>query len=166
MKKSGKFKRDLSLEFGGSLLVGKRHSSRPLSSKRPTHLVLKARNQMLLLRRRKLVEHLIAKFGWKFGLRLYKIGVHSDHVHTSLRTFSRKQYNAFVRAVTSELVRLIPGLQWALRPYTRIGDWGRGFGNVIRYIIRNILEADLILDAEAAVESIRRFVSRLSADSA
>lgn len=157
MTKNRFFERDLSLEFGGSLLVGKRHGTRPLNGKKPIHLVLKARDPWLLLRNRKLVEHIFAKYAQKFGVKLYRLGVHSDHTHASVRSASRAQYNAFVRAVTAELVRLISGLRWALRPYTRIGEWGRDFRNVLRYIERNILEGNFLFEADALVERLRRF---------
>lgn len=156
MRKKQFFERDLSLEFGGSLLVGKRHATRPLSAKHPTHLVLKALNQWLLLRNRKLVGQVFLKYSRKFDIPLYLLGVHSDHTHASVRTKSRARYNAFVRAVTAELVRLIPGLRWALRPYTRIGQWGRDFRNVLRYIRRNILEGDFLFAADDLVASFRR----------
>ncbi|HMN68428.1 MAG TPA: hypothetical protein PKC28_07800 [Bdellovibrionales bacterium] len=53
MKQLNLFKEKRQIEFGGSLLVGKRRARRPIATKSPTHLVLKATTSFRLLRRRR-----------------------------------------------------------------------------------------------------------------
>ena len=151
MKQTSFFKKQKA-EFGGTLLVGKRKSARPLNSKFPTHLVLKASNSNLLLRHQKIVRDTLFKYAEKFGIKIYEFGVHVDHVHIAIRTPSRILYVRWIRAITSVLVQKISGLCWKLRPYTRLGNWGRAFDFLRNYIRKNRREGDNILSAFEYVE--------------
>jgi hypothetical protein len=138
-------------EFGGSLLVGKRHSTRPLDFRVSKHLVLKADEDGLLLKNQASVQFIVSRFAKKFEITLYSLAVQSDHIHFSLSIPNREQYKRWIRAVSSQLVANIPGLKWTLRPYTRVVSWGWNFENVQNYIFRNQLQANFLFAAEMRI---------------
>ncbi len=132
------------LSYGGSLAQGKRKSTRPLSFKRSTHLVLKTSDHVQLLRHRSSVEVIVNRFSKRFGIKIYQLAIHTDHVHIHVKLNNRILYCRWIRAVTSQLACRIKGLKWSLRPFTRVVSWGRDFKRVIDYIRFNIVEAEFI----------------------
>lgn len=150
--------RDQKVEFGGSLLIGKRRRRRPLSAKLPTHLVLKAVRSDLLLRRQSTIRHTLFFYGTKFGIKIYECGIHADHIHLAIRTPNRVLYVRWIRSVASVLVQRIGGLSWKFRPYTRLANWGRPFLRLKKYIQRNQREGDALL---AAHELYERFLEQI-----
>ena len=146
------FKDKIELSFGGSKLKGVRKSARPLSTKRPVHLVLKATNAFFLLRQMKCVEQVLGKYGKRFGVQIYELGVQADHLHICLRISNRDGYRKWIRAVASVLVVQISGLKWHLRPFTRIGSWGQDFKRVGNYIKKNRTEGEFMLNAHLRVD--------------
>ena len=143
-------------EHGGSLARGRRKVRRPLASRRPIHLVLKARNSFVLLKNRKLVSALIEKMCRRFGIQLYQVAVHADHVHLTLQIAERSSYVKWIRAVTGALVLKCANLSWKLIPYTRIASWGRDFLNLKNYLTFNEREGDFIIEAHAMLMNFRR----------
>jgi REP element-mobilizing transposase RayT len=139
-------------QFGGSLLAGSRKTVRPLTSKKPVHLVLKATNSFQLIKNKKLVEFLTHKYAHKFGIKVYEKAVHADHIHLAVQVPNRILYVRWIRALTSVLVKRIRNLKWKLRPYTRVADWGRPFRNLKKYIFGNRLEGDFMAAANARVD--------------
>lgn len=155
MKQISFFESKVELEHGGSLAKGKRKTARPLSLKRPLHLVLKASSPDLLLRFRPQIRALNRRLCVKFGIIEYKLAVHADHLHMAIRIHSRRMYCAWIRALTGLLVKLIPGLKFSLRPYTLILSWGRQFTSTMAYIQHNQNEGDLMLLALSRMENWR-----------
>lgn len=140
--------------YGGSLLKGKRKSARPLDSKKPLHLVLKATNSFALLRNQKLIEQLNAKMSQRFGVKVYSIAVQADHIHLNISFASRRIYTMWIRALTGALARKIQKLKFKFLPFTRIGSWGRDFKTVQNYILKNRIEGDFLLTAHASADRI------------
>lgn len=149
MKQLKLFNESISKEFGGSLLKGKRKKKRPIDTRKPMHLVFKAKNPDKLLREVKPVRQMICKYANQVRLKIFSIAVHADHIHICLRVDDRTSYVKWVRALTSRLVQLLPGLKWALRPYTRIMEWGRDLKRVISYLTKNRNEARIIVDGHS-----------------
>lgn len=139
-------------QFGGSLLVGCRKERRPLSSKLPIHLVLKATDSVLLLRNKKQVEQILRTYSKKLGVKIYSLAVQYDHIHLAVRAMNRSVYVRWIRAVTSVLAQRLTGLKWKLRPFTRIASWGRDFIRLKNYILGNWREGNFIADAHARVD--------------
>jgi REP element-mobilizing transposase RayT len=152
MKQFKLFKEKTNLSFGGSELKGRRKSARPLDSKRPTHIILKATNPYHLLRHRRIVNETIEQCSRKFGVRVYESAVQADHIHLGVKIPSRFLYRAWIRALTSILVRKVVGLKWHLRPYTKIGSWGRQFNTLIQYIRANQECGDFIFQAHECAD--------------
>lgn len=154
-------------EHGGTLLVGKRRKQRPLSLKKPLHLVLKsdfAYGSRSLLRHRPLIEKVINKAKKRFAIRVYELAVVSNHIHILVKGQSRRELQNFFRVVAGhiaqELLRRIPVLPservkrggaseirekenkfWQTRIYSRIVGWGREYLGLKMYVILNALEA-------------------------
>lgn len=125
---------------GGELVPGRRKSRRPLARKAPIHLTLKARRSYLLEFEDEILT-LARRFAEKYGVVLYDAAVNRDHLHFILRIPSREAYNRFIRVFTGALARKLEKGLWLLRPFTRIGAWGRDFRNMRRYLRKNRDEA-------------------------
>lgn len=128
------------LKFGGELLKGKRKGRRPLCTKRPIHLVLRAK-QHRLKANEATVRLEIARAGKRWGIRIYQWAIVSDHIHLLIRVSTRSAYKFFVQRV-SGVVALRLGINWLFRPFTRIVAWGLGFKRAKNYIEMNFFESE------------------------
>lgn len=134
-------------EFGGSLLVGRRKESRPLSTKHPIHLVLRSEIPGIFNPGNQSLESLIRTTAKKFGVKIYDLALNWSHIHMVIRIRNRENYNAFIRGLTGTIARKIQISKkltekiFTLRPFTRVLNWGRDFRNVLQYQIMNQLEA-------------------------
>ncbi len=129
------------LEFGGELLVGKRKSRRPISTKRPIHLVIRAQvgQSTAFTRQRDWVVSLTKKYAAKFNIQIYQSGLEYNHLHLVIKTDRRESLHSFLRATTGVLAKQLK-IKWIYRPYTRVLAWGRDFKNTLKYVIQNELE--------------------------
>ncbi len=160
MKQLKLFNDEAPKEFGGSLAAGKRKNLRPLDTRNPIHLVLKAKDSDALLENKERIIALLKKYAEKFGLKIYGIGVSADHIHFSLLIQSRPAYNRWVRTVTGRLAIEVKGLKWRFIPFTRVGSWGRDFKKLQAYIQRNDGEGEFILGAHQEVARFEKDIYR------
>ncbi len=154
-------------EHGGTFSLGKRRKKRPLSLKKPLHLVLRsdfAFGSRSLLRHRPLIEKVLAKAKKRFSIRIYEMAIVSNHIHIMIKGRTRQDLQNFFRVVAGhiaqELLRQFPVLPsertkqggasktrekenrfWQTRIYSRIVSWGREYSNVKEYVVQNALEA-------------------------
>jgi REP element-mobilizing transposase RayT len=134
-------------EFGAALLVGRRKERRPLSTKHPIHLVLRSELSGIFNPGNRSLENLIRSKAKKFGIKVYDLALNWSHIHVVIRIRNRESDNAFIRALTGTIARKIQISQgqvrkiFALRPFTRILNWGRDFKQVLQYQIINQMEA-------------------------
>ncbi|MGE0632455.1 MAG: transposase [Pseudobdellovibrionaceae bacterium] len=138
------------LEFGGSLLLGKRKSKRPFSTKRPIHLTLKsekARGIFSFVNHRRSIEELILKVSKQYGIKIYDKAVNWDHIHFVFKLDSLKSYQDWIRVLTSEIVSLLAKKTgekltnfFTHRLHTKILTWGKQFQSALDYIILNQME--------------------------
>lgn len=146
-QKSFSFLKNYKKSFGGSMLIGKRKSLRPLSTKHPIHLVLKSCQRGVFAPGNQSLEKLIRKIAFKYQIKVYDLALNWTHIHFLIRISSRKNYNGFVRELSSLLANKIrlakPNLTaiFTLRPFTRILTWGKQFKSVFDYHLLNKLEA-------------------------
>ncbi len=150
--------------FGGSLLVGKRKSLRPMSSKHALHLILKssrAKGTQSFLKHQKQIQFQLDKQAKKFGVRIYRYSNVGNHLHLLIKIHSRREYKKFIRAVSSLIQGIVTKtlganqkvrrektqdqklkeIFWDFRPFSRVVSWGRDFKNTAHYVIKNTLEA-------------------------
>jgi len=156
------FQKDYKKEFGGNLLCGKRKSARPLSTKKPIHLILKCSGKSVFNPTNRKLENLIRNQANKYGIKIYEVALNWTHVHLLIKLPSREAYVAFIRTVTSLIVRFVSkanGMNlksiFNLRPFTKILSWGRQFQTVVEYIELNTLEA-LGLIVRSKKDSVRK----------
>ena len=128
------------LKFGGELLKGKRKSRRPLCTKRPIHLVLRAKQHRLKANEAQ-VRLEIARAAKRWGIRIYQWAIVGDHIHLLIRVPTRIAYKFFVQRVCG-VIALKLGILWLCRPFTRIVAWGLGFKRAKNYIEMNFFEAE------------------------
>lgn len=141
------FMKDYKKEFGGSLLLGKRKTKRPLSTKNPIHLVLKSCEKNLFNPGNRSLEKLIHYEAAKFGIKIYDLALNWSHIHILFRLQNKTDYVKFIRSLTAILAIKIrkakPKLKtiFNLRPFTRIISWGRDFKKALNYQTLNQLES-------------------------
>jgi hypothetical protein len=139
--------------FGGAYLKGNPKEKRPLSIKRPTHLVMRsqlARGRYSFLRYDKKINEIINKQGRNLGVKIYRLANGGNHLHLIILSSSRRAFNAFIRAISGLIARLILKIErgsaknlqfWEKRPFTRIVEWGKDYKSVCAYLLQNTLEA-------------------------
>jgi len=147
LKLSSEF--DSNSSFGGELALGKRKSRRPVSTKRAMHTVLRSNYSGLRKFRRPLASLLEKEIG-RWGMKLYKASINSNHIHLCTKAAHPDDYKNFLRTFSALSARLVTGARkgralakkfWAVSPFSRIVAWGRAMDTVLNYIGKNQLEA-------------------------
>lgn len=118
--------------------TGRRKTQRPLSSRRPIHLIFKADHG--LRRHERGICRLMYARAEKSGLRIYRLVIGSDHIHCLVKIHSRRAYNSFIRAITG-MMSLDFKIKWRHRPASRIASWGKDFKRLLSYLKLNEWEA-------------------------
>lgn len=127
-------------EFGGSFLKGRRKTQRILNSRKPIHLVLKTKKAFVIFKQKNKLQFILRKQAKTFGIKIYSESIQSDHWHICLQITNRRLYRGFIRSLTGLIARELGKGLWALRPYTRVVEWGKDFLNVSDYILLNQCE--------------------------
>ncbi len=135
--------------FGGALTSRNAREQRPISSKRPMHLVLRsslAKRELSLIRRARTIEAMVRRLAASKDVRIYRFANAGNHLHLIVLSRDRRAYRAFIRAITGLIPRLLgwrrPGRFWDRLPFTLIIEWGRQFRSALAYVLRNELEAE------------------------
>ncbi len=137
-------------EFGGELLQKRRKAKRPLDPKKPTHFVLRLKQNLphFFSPRRKAAKNGFLNLASKYKIKVYHLVFNHTHCHACLLIPSQKAYVDFVRELTSRLKGHFSKLANARlkkiflhRPYTRIVEWGRSFFALMKYFEKNAQES-------------------------
>ena len=132
--------------FGGSLIKSGTNPkvARPLDSRMPIHLVLRAeRSAMRLPRNFGRVNHLVRTIAPRHGVKLYEYANVGNHLHLVLKISHRGTWSGFIRDLTGAIARLTR-VRWATRPFTRvISGWRKAFEIAKNYVLLNHGEAEL-----------------------
>lgn len=160
------FLKDYKKEFGGELLIGKRRAQRPLSCKKPIHLVLRSPQNKVFTPNNKSLDKLIRKTALRFQIKIYDLALNWSHIHSVISIQHRSDYNKFIRALTSIMAQRIRsklGSQirvFTLRPFTRILEWGRDLRNAFEYLVLNQLESFGLIRRPTKKQPIPRKIQR------
>ncbi len=141
--------------FGGSRTQGNPREQRPITTKRPMHLVMKsshAKGEFSFLKgkRVKRIKDLIHRSAKAHGVKIYRYANSGNHLHLIIMPPSRSAYHKFIRSISGLIARLTLGVErgkalglqfWDARPFSRILEWGRDFRVACDYLEQNILEA-------------------------
>ena len=131
------------VEFGGSLLKGNPKGKRPLSSKLPILITLRAnRSEMRKPKMFGVVSSLVERTSKKYGVRVYRYANVGNHLHILVRLTKRTLWASFIRELTGRIAQEL-ALTWLYRPHTRIiGGWKKAFNIAKDYVYLNNLEAE------------------------
>lgn len=139
-------------EFGGSLLKGNPKTKRPLESKMPIFLTLRAQKSWLRMpATHATVQQTIRSVAKKHGFKIYKQANVGNHLHLVLKMPTHKAWSAFIRELTGRIAQevierlglVLDASFWKFRPHTRIiRGWRRAFKTALDYVFLNQLEAD------------------------
>jgi REP element-mobilizing transposase RayT len=136
--------------FGGAALKGNPRSARPLDSKLPVHLTLRAKKSVLRLPKTfGLVENLIDQISKKYGVKIFKRANVGNHLHLVIQV-KTALWARFIRELTGRIAQIIKELGlavesgfWLYRPHTRIvRSWKKAFQTALAYVELNRLEAE------------------------
>lgn len=135
-------------EFGGSLLVGNRKSSRPLSTKEPILLTMKTEGVSLFNPTVWSLDKIIQDYAHRYNVKLYETSLNWNHIHLLIQIPCHKRYKAFIRTLTANLVAYLSEKlgkdmsgMFTFRPHTKIIHWGKHFCAARDYVIKNQMEA-------------------------
>lgn len=135
--------------FGGEALKGNARSARPLDSKLPIHLTLRATKSVLRTPKHfGIVERIISDVAKKHGVKIYKHANVGNHLHLAIKIPRVKRWAAFIRELTGRLGLALKKAMggeklWLFRPHTRIvRGWKKAFRIVKEYIELNRWEAE------------------------
>lgn len=158
-------KYNLNHSHGGSIRqLRKGRQFRPLSTRKPHHVVFKADKVALKLNFRsprtyKLIKRIINRYAKRFFIKVEQCSVNFDHIHLNIRVPRRAMSHHFLRVVAGQiaqeyqkanLVREVtdtPGKEkkfmkvWKFRPFTRVVHGWRAYLTVRNYIQLNEKEA-------------------------
>ena len=141
MKQQNLFRREKT-EFGGSLLESKRKDLRPLSTKTPIFLTIKAdiSQSGSLLHQYNFIVNELFKWAHKFKVEVCDYSVCSNHIHLCLMITTTEGYKNFIRTFNGQTAKKIK-VKWLNRPHTELVKKGRHLDNVLSYIKQNREEA-------------------------
>ena len=140
--------------FGGDLIKNLKTNpkvKRPLDSKLPIHLVLRAkRSWMRTPKQFAKVNEVVASVARRRGVRIYEYANVGNHLHLLIKITRRPRWAAFIRELTGRLATLAGGGGvWLRRPFTRVvNGWRRAYRSVREYVRLNRFEADNDLDSD------------------
>ncbi len=149
------FEKEKVKDFGGSLIKGNPRERRPVSAKRPMHLVMRSslargEHSFLCGKRNGQIQSLVQKIAKTKGIKIYRFANSGNHLHLIILPRSREAFHAFIRAISGLIARLVLGVErgnskgmkfWDTRPFTRLLEWGRDFKVACGYVLQNQLEA-------------------------
>ena len=140
-------------EHGGDFRRGRRKLERPISTKRPIHVVLtsqKARGPWDLRRHAPAVRKALRDMAHRFGIRVYDFANVGSHLHLLVRTRRRDEFSGFLRSFAGIVARRVTGARRG-RPsgrffeclaWSRVVRWGRDYLGVRHYVFRNQIEGE------------------------
>src|SRR4051812_25776830 len=102
----------VSNEHGGELRRGKRKVARPVVTKKPMHLVLKAgaaKGKLSLLQKEnsRFVNKELARLSKQFAVTVLQISNNGNHLHLAIKAATRGGFKAFLRAFTGNVARFV-----------------------------------------------------------
>lgn len=130
--------------FGGALLKNSHaKTKRPLDSKLPVHLVLRATESKLRLPKNfQIVGEVVNRVCKKHGVRIYRFANVGNHLHLLIKIRSRPSWAAFIRELTGRIAQKTH-TKWTQRPFTRVvSGWRKAFKAAKDYVTFNVWEAE------------------------
>jgi REP element-mobilizing transposase RayT len=143
----------ISKEHGHQLRKGKRKIARPIVTKRPMHMVLRASKargawSMLKGHNKGKIYALVLDCAEKHGLKIYDYENVGNHIHLLVRARTRKGLQNFLRVITQKIMFQVTGARkgspqgkfWDALAYSRVVEWGRELQRLRHYLWKNTVE--------------------------
>ena len=136
---------------GGDVRAGRRKLERPVSTRRPMHVVLtshRARGPWSLRKHDRVVRDVLRRMARRFDVRVYDVANVGSHLHLVVRARRRDGFQGFLRSLTGIVARRVTGAARG-RPagrffdglaWSRVVSWGRDFWGLRHYVFRNQVE--------------------------
>jgi len=141
-------------EHGGAPCRGRRKMERPVSTRRPMHVVLhseRARGAWSLRKHQRGVNSALRACAKRSGVRVYDFANVGSHLHLLVRARRREDFQAFLRALAGIVAQRVTGARrglplrggpfWSALAWSRVVAWGRDYWGVRHYVFRNRIEA-------------------------
>jgi REP element-mobilizing transposase RayT len=136
---------------GGDVRRGKRKLERPVSTRRPMHLVLTSRRASgpLSMRRHDgTVREVLRRMARRFEIRIYDFANVGSHMHLVLRARRREGFQSFLRSFAGLVARRITGAERGRRrgrffdglAWSRVVSWSRDYWGLRNYVFLNQVE--------------------------
>ena len=138
-------------EHGGAVRRHRRKLERPVSVRRPMHVVLtshRARGPLSLREHDRAVRDALRAMAHRFGIRIYDFANVGTHLHLLIRARRRESFQGFLRSFAGIVARRVTGARRG-RPsgrffsgiaWSRVVAWGRDYLGVRHYVFRNEIE--------------------------
>src|SRR4051812_4256054 len=100
--------------FGGAYLKGNPKEKRPISIKRPSHLVMRsllAKASRSFLKYDADLRAIVNRQGERFGVKIYRFANGGNHLHMVVIPRSREAFRSFIRAITGLIARRVLGAE-------------------------------------------------------
>ena len=163
------FQDKLIKEFGGSLRKGKRKLARPIATKKPMHLVLRAQIfksewNLLSSKHRNQIENLVHQKADDNGIKIDQFANVGNHIHMIVISKTRDGFKRFLRTITGRIAAIVTGAKkgkriqlssqkrgackhyqrkfWLGLAFTRVLEWGVDLFNTRHYITKNKFEGE------------------------
>src|SRR5438477_830687 len=161
---SGEMRREFArTEHGGTIRRHRRKLERPVSTRRPMHVVLSSRHAggaWNLKKHDRTVRGALRDMSRRFGVSIYDFANVGSHLHLLLRSRRREEFQRFLRSFAGIVARRVTGArrgQPAGRFFTglawsRVVRWGRDYMGVRHYVFRNQIEAAVGAGIRRALE--------------
>jgi hypothetical protein len=152
-------------DHGGSVRRGCRKIERPISTRRPMHVVLRsdrAHGSWSLRRYYREVRVALHACADRNDVKVHDFANVGTHLHVLVRARRRDAFQAFLRSFAGIVARVVTGARrnrpiaggpfWSALAWSRVVEWGRDYGSVLHYIFRNRIEATDGKAVRAALE--------------
>ena len=150
-------------EHGGAVRLRRRKLERPVSVRRPMHIVLtseRARGPWSLRKHERAVRDALRAMAHRFGVRVYDYANVGTHLHLLVRARRRETFQAFLRSFAGIVARRVTGARrgrpsgrfFSALAWSRVVAWGRDYLGVRHYVFRNEIEAALGSRVRRALE--------------
>src|SRR5215471_8372149 len=140
-------------EHGGALRRGRRKLERPVSARRPMHVVLtshRARGPWSLRKHDRTVRDVLRRMARRFDVRIYDFANVGSYLHLVLRVRRRDAFQNFLRSFAGVVARRVTGAERGRRAgpffsglaWSRVVSWGRDYLGLRHYVFRNRIEGE------------------------
>ena len=141
-------------EHGGETGKGKRKFARPIATRKPMHLVLRASRAVgdwnfLRKKNREQIEEILELISKRYGVKIIRFQNVGNHLHLLVQGKSRVLLQSFLRTLPAKIALAITqakkgnpqGRFFDEILFSRVVEWGRDFDRIVRYFRKNEFEA-------------------------